>query len=123
MESKWRIYQELFHEITVHENMNQIYCKELGSDIHTEFGICLMVYNFSVKFITDRFDEMHCIDPDVVKAMIMALKNYIWLNKKILLEKSEADCQCWAETIMDRIIWYYSGSNYTLADIIRTYVE
>ena len=117
MKSKWHIYQELYHEIILNENMNQAYCKELQKDIQTEFGICHMLYNFSVKFITDRFDELHFIDPGLVKAMIMAIKNYILMSKKIVIEKSEADCQHWAELIMDRIIWYYSGSNYRLVDI------
>ena len=117
MESKWCIYQNLFHEITLNAYHYQTYCQEKFLDIQTEFGICFLVYNFSVKFITDTFDKMHSINVDFVKAMIMALKNYILLSNKILIEKNENYCQYLAENIMDRIICYYSGSSYCLADI------
>lgn len=117
MESKWCFYQKLFHEITLNANDYQTYCKELKLDSQTELGICAMIYNFSVKCITDTFDTMHAIDHDFVEAMIMALKNYMLLNNKILIERNEKNCQHLAEIIMDRIIWHYTGSNYCLTDI------
>ena len=117
MESKWQIYQNFYHEITVNVNYYQALCQELVLDTQTEFGICNMIYNISIKFITDIFDKLHYIDPDFVEAMIMAIKNHMLLSNKILIEKDEKLCQHLAEIIMDRIIWFYSGSNYGLADI------
>ena len=117
MESKWQIYQNLFHEITLNANDFQRFSKELLYDTQTEFGICNMIYIISVKFITDTFDKLHHIDPDFVEAMIMAIKNHMLLSDKILIEKDEKLCRRLAETIMDRIIWFYSGSNYGLAEI------
>ena len=117
MELKWQVYQNLFHEIIVNAFDYRTYFKESIFDTQTEYGICIMIYNFSVKYITDTFDKLHYIDPDFVDAMIMALKNYILLSNRILIEKDENKCQRWAETVMDRIIWFYSGSTYSLADI------
>lgn len=117
MESKWQIYQNFYYEMTLNANYYQTFSKDLLLDTQTEFGVCNLIYNISIKFITDTFDKLHYIDPDFVEAMIMALKNYMLLSDKILIEKDEKLCQRLAETIMDRIIWYYSGSNYGLAGI------
>ncbi len=117
MESKWCIYQKLYHEIALNATHYQTYCKDVTQDIQTELAICSLIYDFSEKFITDTFDTLHSIDLDFVEAMIKALKNYLLLSTKILIEKNEKNCQKLAEIIMDRIIWHYTGSNYGLADI------
>ena len=116
MESKWQVYQDFFHKITLNECDYRTYCKELLSDQQTEDDVCAMVYNFAFKFVTDIFDELHFIDSYLVDVMIMALKNYILISKTILIEKNEDFCQRWAEVIMDRIIWDYTGSNHCLTD-------
>lgn len=116
MESKWSFYQNFFHQMTLNECYYRTYFKDSLSDFQTEDGVCVMVYNFAIKFITDAFDELHCIDSDLVQVMILALKNYLLLNKIILIEKNEEICKRWADTIMDRIIWDYSGSNFCLSD-------
>jgi ribonucleotide reductase beta subunit family protein with ferritin-like domain len=117
MDGKWQIYQNFYFEILLNESFFRTFCNECFSDLITEEEVCTLLQKLTMKFITDIFDELHFIKSDLVQVMILAIKNYILLSNTILLKKNETICRQWAELIMDRIIFDYTGENFNLATL------
>ena len=81
MESKWHIYQDLYHEITLNANTNQLYCKELESDIQTEFlfnfievlkseGIGIIYISHKLSEVFEIADRVTVLRDGIVRATL-----------------------------------------------------